>query len=166
MSHREENLVDTELRPIGSPQATLDYKVTGRRIVAALLDLIPLVVLLLVMAAAFGESGKTADEGDGNMYSVSLNGWPFVLYLLLALGYFVVFEGLAARTPGKFLMGLKVVKLDGGSYDWIAILVRNVLRIVDGLPVLYLVGLVTVAVTQRNQRLGDLAAGTLVVRAG
>jgi uncharacterized RDD family membrane protein YckC len=42
---------------------------------------------------------------------------------------------------------------------------RNVLRIVDFLPVLYLVGLVTVAVSQRNQRLGDLAAGTLVVRA-
>jgi uncharacterized RDD family membrane protein YckC len=57
------------------------------------------------------------------------------------------------------------VKLDGGRYGWKAVLLRNVLRIVDGLPVLYIVGLVTVAVTQRNQRLGDLAAGTLVVRA-
>jgi uncharacterized RDD family membrane protein YckC len=118
------------------------------------------------MAAAFGDLGKTADEGDGDTFRFSLNGLPFVLYLFLSLAYFMVFEGLAARTPGKFIMGLKVVNLDGGSYDWIAVLVRNVLRIVDGLPVLYLVGLVTVAVTQRNQRLGDLAAGTLVVRAG
>ena len=157
--------MDTELRSTGSPEGTLDYKVTGRRIVAALLDLIPLVVLFLVMAAAFGESGKTADEGDGNMYSVSLNGWPFVLYIFLSWAYFVVFEGLTARTLGKFLLGLKVVKLDGGRYDWKAVLLRNVLRVVDGLPVLYIVGLVTVAVTQRNQRLGDLAAGTLVVRA-
>ena len=157
--------MDTELRSTGSPEGTLDYKVTGRRIVAALLDIIPLVVLFMVMAAAFGDLGKTADEGDGDTFRFSLNGLPFVLYLFLSLAYFMVFEGLTARTPGKFIMGLKVVKLDGGSYDWIAVLVRNVLRIVDGLPVLYLVGLVTVAVTQRNQRLGDLAAGTLVVRA-
>jgi len=158
--------VDTEPRPTGSPEGTLDYKVTGRRIVAALLDLIPLVLLFFVMAAAFGHAGKTVDEEDSQMYSVSLNGWPFVLYIFLSWAYFVVFEGLTARTPGKLLMGLKVVKLDGGRYDWKAVLLRNVLRIVDGLPVLYIVGLVTVAVTQRNQRLGDLAAGTLVVRAG
>ena len=158
--------MDTELRPTGSPEGTLDYKVTGRRIVAALLDLIPLVVLFVVMAAAFGDLGKTADEGNGDTFRVSLNGLPFVLYLFLSWAYFVVFEGLTARTPGKFFMGLKVAKLDGGRYDWKAVLLRNLLRIVDGLPVLYIVGLVTVAVTQRNQRLGDLAAGTLVVRAG
>jgi uncharacterized RDD family membrane protein YckC len=157
--------VETELGPTGSPEGTLDYKVTGRRIVAALLDIIPLAVLFVLMAAAFGDLGKTADDGDTGMYSVSLNGWPFVLYLFLSWAYFVVFEGLTARTPGKFLMGLKVVKLDGGRYDWKAVLLRNVLRVVDGLPVLYIVGLVTVAVSQRNQRLGDLAAGTLVVRA-
>jgi len=158
--------VDTELRPTGSPEVQFDYRITGRRIVAALLDLIPLVVLFMVMAAAFGDFGKTADEGDGNTFSASLNGPPFVLYVFLGWAYFVVFEGLTARTPGKLLMGLKVVKLDGGRYDWKAVLLRNVLRIVDGLPVLYIVGLVTVAVTQRNQRLGDLAAGTLVMRAG
>jgi len=158
--------VDTEPRPTGSPEGTLDYKVTGRRIVAALLDVIPLAILFFVMSAAFGHTGKTVDEEDGQMYSVSLSGGPFLLYVLLTYAYFVVCEGLAARTPGKFFMGLKVAKLDGGRYDWKAVLLRNVLRIVDGLPVLYLVGLVTVAVTEKNQRLGDLAAGTLVVRAG
>jgi len=156
--------VDTELRSTGSPEGTLDYKVTGRRIVAALLDIIPLVVLFMVMAAAFGDLGKTADEGDGATFRFSLNGLPFVLYLFLSLAYFMVFEGLAARTPGKFIMGLKVVKLDGGRYDWKAVLVRNILRIV--VPVFYIVGLVTIAVTEKNQRIGDLAAGTLVVRAG
>jgi len=158
--------VETELGPTGSPQATLDYKVTGRRIVAALLDLIPLVVLFFVMAAAFGHTGKTVDEEDGQMYSVSLSNGPFLLYVLLTYAYFVVCEGLAARTPGKFFMGLKVAKLDGGRYDWKAVLIRNILRIVDGLPVLYIVGLITIAVTPSNQRLGDLAAGTTVVRAG
>jgi len=158
--------VETELGPTGSPEGTLDYKVTGRRIVAALLDLIPLIVLFLVMASAFGNFGKTVDEEDAETYKVSLSGAPFVLYSLLTLAYYVVFEGLTARTPGKFIMGLKVVKLDGGSYSWVAALARNVLRIVDGLPVFYIVGLITIAVTEKNQRIGDLAVGTTVVRAG
>ena len=158
--------MDIEPGPTGSSGGPLDYKVTGRRIVAALLDIIPLAVLFLVMAAAFGDFGNTVDEGETTTFSAGLNGWPLVLYLLLNFGYFVVFEGLAARTPGKFIMGLKVVKLDGGRYDWKAVLVRNVLRIIDGLPFLYIVGLIAVAVTEKNQRLGDLAAGTTVVRAG
>ena len=158
--------MDTEPRPTGSPDGPFDYKVTGRRIVAALLDLIPLVVLFLVMAAAFGNFGKTVDEEGTHIYRVSLINGPLLLYCLLALGYFVGFEALAARTPGKVFMGLKVAKLDGGSYGWKAVLGRNLLRIVDFLPVLYGVGLVAIAVTPSNQRLGDLAAGTLVVRAG
>jgi len=158
--------VETELGPTGSPEGTLDYKVTGRRIVAALLDIIPLAVLFMVMAAAFGDFGKTVDEGDTTTFSVRLDGGPFVLYVVLSFVYFIVFEGLVARTPGKFLMGLKVVKLDGGRYDWKAVLLRNVLRIVDGLPVFYIVGLITIAVTEKNQRIGDLAVGTTVVRAG
>jgi len=157
--------VETELGPTGSLGGPLDYKVTGRRIVAALLDIIPLAILFLVMAAAIGEFGETVDEEGATTFSVSLDGGPFVLYAVLSYGYFVLLEGLAARTLGKLVMGLKVVKVDGGRADWTAILLRNVLRFIDGLPFLYIVGLITVAVTKKNQRLGDLAAGTLIVRA-
>jgi len=157
--------VDTELGPTGSPQGTLDYKVTGRRIVAALLDVGTLVVLFLVMAAVFGEFGETVDEGGTTTHSVRLGGGPAVLYFVLTLAYFIVLEGLAARTLGKLIMGLKVVRVDGGRADWGAIILRNVLRLIDGLPVLYIVGLIAVAVTEKNQRLGDLAGGTLIVRA-
>jgi uncharacterized RDD family membrane protein YckC len=62
-------------------------------------------------------------------------------------------------------MGLKVVKLNDERYDWRAVLLRNIIRIVDGAPILYIVGLISIAVTEKNQRLGDLAAGTVVVRA-
>jgi uncharacterized RDD family membrane protein YckC len=157
--------VETELGPTGSPQGTLDYKVTGRRIVAALLDIIPLAVLFLVMAAALGDFGDKGDKGDTSSFSVGLSGGPAALYFVLTLVYFIVLEGLAARTLGKLIMGLKVVKVDGGRADWGAIILRNVLRIIDGLPVLYVVGLIAVAVTEKNQRLGDLAGGTLIVRA-
>jgi uncharacterized RDD family membrane protein YckC len=61
-------------------------------------------------------------------------------------------------------MSLKVVKQDGSALDWQASIVRNVLRIIDGI-FFYLVGAIVVWVSKGKQRLGDMAAHTLVVRA-
>ncbi|MGB2696049.1 MAG: RDD family protein [Dehalococcoidia bacterium] len=141
--------------------SSFDYGVTGQRIVAALLDLVPLTALFLLMAAAFGDLG----EGDDGQFSVRLYNGPFVVYTLLVFAYYIGTETLFAATPGKLLLGLRVTRLDGTPYTFGAVLVRNLLRIVDALPVLYIVGLVTVAVTDKNQRVGDLAARTTVVRA-
>ncbi len=138
-----------------------DHQVTGRRIVAALIDIVLLGILFLVMAAAWGDFGSTDDSG----FNVSLENGPFLIYALLVYGYYTLFEGLVAMTVGKMVMGLKVVKLNGEAYGLGPALLRNILRVVDGLPFLYLVGLISVAVTKRNQRIGDLAAGTAVVRA-
>src|SRR5262249_57943690 len=68
------------------------------------------------------------------------------------------------RTPGKRINGLRVVRSGGQPVDLVTSVIRNLLRIVDFLPVSYLVGIVSIVVTARNQRLGDIAAGTLVVR--
>ena len=141
------------------PLADEDYQVTGRRIVAALIDFVPLIVLFLVLAVTIGDF----ETEDG--VNVALSGGPALLFFVLMLAYYTVSEALAAMTLGKFIMGLKVVKADGSPFDMQASLIRNVLRIVDVLPFLYLAGLVFVAVTAKNQRLGDLAARTLVVRA-
>ena len=62
------------------------------------------------------------------------------------------------------MLGLKVVKLDGRPYGLKAVLVRNVLRAIDGLPGLYLVGIVSIGMTDWKQRVGDRAAGTQVIR--
>ena len=62
------------------------------------------------------------------------------------------------------IMGLKVASLDGAAYGPGKAFVRNLLRIVDGLPFLYLVGIFTIAVSKNHQRVGDMAAGTTVVR--
>lgn len=79
--------------------------------------------------------------------------------------YDIAFETRASgRTPGKRWTGLRVVKVDGRPVDFRSSAVRNLLRIVDALPGIYLVAIITVFVSKRNQRLGDLAAGTLVVR--
>ena len=151
-----------EMPDTAGPGAEYRHRdVTGRRIVAALLDFIPLIVLFVFMVAAFGD--VTSGEGQ---FSVDLSGGPFILYLVLSLAYYVVLEALTGRTLGKVVMDLKVVSLDGEPYGLTACLIRNVLRIVDGLPVFYIVGLISVAVTSKKQRLGDLAAGTVVVQAG
>jgi uncharacterized RDD family membrane protein YckC len=87
---------------------------------------------------------------------------------LTYLAYFFLSEALWSRTPGKYLQGLVVVDPSGGRCGWRRALVRTLLRVVEANPLLLgglPAGLVIMA-TERNQRLGDLAAGTLVVSAG
>jgi uncharacterized RDD family membrane protein YckC len=84
--------------------------------------------------------------------------------LLIYLAYHPLLEILmGGRTPGKRMAGIRIVTTDGSVPATGALLLRNVFRFVDGLPALYIVGLVTSIVTERNQRVGDLAAGTLLI---
>ena len=86
---------------------------------------------------------------------------------LLEWFYPVLFEVLnRGATPGKTAMGLAVVEADGRPVGWSASTVRNFLRVADFLPFLYFSGLLSMLATRRFQRLGDLAAGTLVVHRG
>jgi hypothetical protein len=79
--------------------------------------------------------------------------------------YFVLFETLAGgRSPGKMLVGLRVVSDDGRAIGVPQAIARNLLRFIDVLPTSYLVGLAAILVSPQGKRLGDLAAGTIVVR--
>lgn len=95
-------------------------------------------------------------------------GWSLgrrVLALLgVATAYHVVLEGATGLTPGKRLVGVAVVRADGGPVGYRAAATRTVWRAVDWLPVGYALGLAAMVVTDRHRRLGDLAAGTVVVR--
>ena len=84
---------------------------------------------------------------------------------LLLIAYDVGFETLArGRTPGKRMTGLRVVRSSGRPVDLMASAIRNLMRIVDGLALSYVPTLICVLVTSRNQRPGDLAADTVVIR--
>lgn len=72
----------------------------------------------------------------------------------------------AGQTPGKKLLGIRVVSEDGTPVTWSASIARNLLRFADLLPGFYLAGLVSMLVDSSFRRLGDLAAGTLVVYPG
>lgn len=90
-----------------------------------------------------------------------------VAMFLLEWFYPVAFEVLAGgQTPGKRLLGLRVLRADGAPVGWSRSMVRSLLATVDFLPAGYAAGLVAMVLGRRCQRLGDLAAGTVVVHAG
>lgn len=89
-----------------------------------------------------------------------------LLVLLFALEWFypVAFEVLArGQTPGKKLLGLRVLRADGAPVGWSRSTVRSLLAFADFLPFGYAAGLIAMLLGRRCQRLGDLAAGTVVV---
>jgi uncharacterized RDD family membrane protein YckC len=122
----------------------------GSRLMALLTDSLIQFSAILILILAFNAIG--ADEGTAGS----------VMLLVLV---FPLFEGLwNGRTPGKRLQRLRVVRTDGQPVTWAPVLVRNALRLVDILPTYYMAGAITILLTKRSQRLGDLAAGTIVVR--
>jgi len=85
--------------------------------------------------------------------------------LFLALGYFSILEGAFGLTLGKYLLKLRVLTTEGDLCDFRAAFVRNALRFIDWLPFFYIVGTVSVLVSSKRQRIGDMVAHTIVSRA-
>jgi uncharacterized RDD family membrane protein YckC len=128
----------------------------GSRFVAILVDSvlqgigIAVLIVLLVLSGA-------DDFAAGALVAVTV--------FLCLFVYPVAFElGAGGRTPGKRWSGLRVVCDDGAALTFRASALRNVLRLVDLLPGLYLVGAIAIFASDSNQRLGDMAGGTIVVR--
>jgi uncharacterized RDD family membrane protein YckC len=95
--------------------------------------------------------------------------WIFAIailfFLVLIYGYFAIFEAVwNGQTPGKRQMGIRVIKDSGRPITPSESVARNLLRLVDQLPTFYAVGVVSIALSKQNKRLGDFVAGTIVVR--
>lgn len=136
----------------------------GSRAVARMVDqAIQLAVLLavgLLAGLAGATTGASGDSGGAVAAAVAI-----VVVFAVQFGYDVAFEVLASgRTPGKRWNGLRVVRVDGAPVGLVTSAVRNLLRLVDSLPGIYAVAMVAVLASRRNQRLGDMAAATVVVR--
>lgn len=88
-----------------------------------------------------------------------------IAYFVLSIGYGIITEWFwRGQTLGKRVVGLRVMDAQALRLEFSQVAVRNLLRFIDGLPLFYLVGGATCFVTRHSQRLGDLAAGTIVVR--
>ncbi len=143
-----------------APVAAPNVKVTGRRILALLIDGILLGIVFGVLSVLFGSA-----SASGGQASASLSGVSSLIFFVIGVLYWVLMEGYLGQTLGKMALGIKVVRADDGKVPGVGkAFIRNLLRIVDELPVFYLVGFIAILASSKNQRLGDMAAGTLVVR--
>lgn len=126
-----------------------------------MLDVVVLLAAMFLIGITMGET----TTGPGSFY-IELGGAGTLVFIVFVFFYYFLTEAGLGRSPGKGMLGLKVVGQDGAKPTTGAIALRTLLRFVDWLPILYLVGFVSVLSTgKRRQRLGDLAAKTRVVRA-
>jgi uncharacterized RDD family membrane protein YckC len=152
--------IDTpELVPIQVPLAGI-----GSRFAALLLD--SLIWLIAVLALSFLSWLLRPALGAFSMRSAQ---WAAALYVfaifVLNWGYFTLFEAFwNGRTPGKRIAGIRVIQSSGRAIGLFESMARNLIRYVDQIPFCYAVGAIAVFANRQHQRLGDLAAGTLVVR--
>jgi uncharacterized RDD family membrane protein YckC len=159
--------LDTEVAIEAPEHIVFSYRVAGpaRRAVAHLIDLTlcygALVLFAILVLFVFG--GAAAISGAMN----EMNGVSIGLTLLAVFAaewvYFVAWEGMTGRTPGKSALRLRVLATTGRPIQLREAALRNILRAADTLPNAYAVGLVSMALTRRFQRLGDLVAGTMVI---
>jgi uncharacterized RDD family membrane protein YckC len=137
--------------------------------VAVIVDQIILMIITMILAFPFvGMSWMAASMGMGTaaevaaIYGAMAGVWG--LSFLMMLLYFTYFETTTGQTIGKKLVNIKVVKENGKKLTYMDAFVRTLLRIVDSIA-LYLIGFVVVIATDKKQRIGDMAAGTIVVKA-
>lgn len=124
----------------------------GVRVLAQLLDIMiryGIITVIFIVLSLLGRMGT---------------GLALILTFLLEWFYPVFFEvSRQGRTPGKKWMGIRVVNDDGTPITFGPSLLRNLLRFVDFLPMLYLTGIITSLCNRQFKRLGDLAAGSMVI---
>jgi uncharacterized RDD family membrane protein YckC len=157
----ERPLSDSELVVATPERVSFDYQVAGlgTRAIAQLLDL--LILLGVFIALSFFASAVSVTTQSGTLAGLIL----LIGGFLLVFGYFWVSEALwSGQTVGKKVFRLRAVGDRGEPLTFVQAGVRNIVRIVDFLPYGYGVGLVVLFVNGHGKRLGDLAAGTIVVK--
>ena len=148
----------------------------GNRFLAVAIDhFIQYLAIIIVVWASFALTGANfsdASETPSQFFDEMPNWMTAILIIVLFLlfaGYFIVFEWLwNGQTPGKRLLKLRVIREDGRPITLWEAIARNLLRIFDAVPgfivPVYSIGLISIFMGARDQRVGDVFAGTVVVR--
>jgi uncharacterized RDD family membrane protein YckC len=157
---RDQLNIDTpELVAIEMPLAGI-----GSRFIALLIDYLIWGAIFLVL----GVMAAIIIPALGILGRLSAN-WAIGIFVLIVFlmqwGYFSLFEAFGnGRTPGKRVARIRVIHQSGRGISFLESLARNLVRAIDYLPGFYAVGVVSIFMTRRHQRLGDMVASTLVVR--
>ena len=146
-------------------QTALEFPLAGigSRFLALALDFLLLTAGSTVLLIVFAISAASF-----SLYSKQAGLWTIAILIFvvfsLQFGYFALFESLwNGQTPGKRWTHLRVIKDSGRPISAYDAILRNLLRIVDALPTMYAAGLVTMLISRENKRIGDYAAGTVVI---
>jgi uncharacterized RDD family membrane protein YckC len=139
----------------------------GSRFLAVVVDGIAQMVMVIAVLIAFAYSGSALERALPHAANVSA--WMFAALVLvmfvILIGWFIVFEiWWSGRTPGKRALGLRVVRDGGFPLDAGAAIVRNLVRLVELGLGFYTISAISALLSKENKRLGDFAAGTIVVR--
>jgi uncharacterized RDD family membrane protein YckC len=127
------------------------------RFLAWLIDAFCISVLMMILSIAINLIGLLNANIALAFYAIA--------YFVVSIGYGIFFEwSMRGQTIGKKLLRLRVVDVEGMRLQFNQIVTRNLLRCVDALPLLYLVGGLTCWLNRNCQRLGDIAANTVVIR--
>lgn len=154
-----------EIRTPESIAITYELAGLGSRFLALFIDLLVQIVLLIVITTAY------AAVPHGRFLSGAPQKWLIALYVivtfLIFFGYFIIFEWLwRGQTPGKKAIGIRVVRDGGFPVDFLTVTIRNVIRALEFGFGFYVLSAISTLVSKENKRLGDFAAGTIVVREG
>ena len=139
----------------------------GNRFIACAIDhtiqitALTMLVIFFVSIADFSDFGNRVTNAPKWVIALLV-----IIQFLIFDGYFAVFEWVwRGQTPGKRWLKLRVIREDGRPISFFEAMIRNLLRVVDIIfPPFYSIGLISVFATDRDQRVGDLVAGTVVVR--
>ena len=136
----------------------------GSRFIAILIDYLiwGFVFLILGLLAAIVIPALHFFGGVSANWAIGI---ALLIVFLLQWGYFALFEAFGnGRTPGKRVAKIRVIHQSGRGINFVEALARNLVRFVDAAPSFYAIGVVAMFLSKRSQRLGDMVAGTLVVR--
>lgn len=149
----------------------------GNRFIAVAIDhfiqYFTIFIVAYVFLYAAGIGGANSGEGTFGQMMSEMPKWTLAILIivvfLLFSGYFIFFEWIMnGQTPGKRLMKLRVIREDGRPITLWEAIARNLLRIFDAVPgfvvPIYSIGLISIFMSNRDQRIGDLFAGTVVIR--
>lgn len=156
--------LDAEVAIETPEHIVFQYRVAGpaRRAIGHVIDLALCygviaaigILVALVLGVSLSSLGASMKAAVGLL---------LVLLFLAQWMYFAAWEARLGRTPGKMMIGVRVLTTEGRPIGWREAILRNWLRAADFLPIAYLAGVVSMALGARFQRLGDLVAGTIVV---
>ena len=138
----------------------------GSRFLALVVDMLAQFGIAIAIMIAFGFAATPLSR---IAIGKNLTGWliavGILIFFTLFFGWFIIFEAWwSGRTPGKRALGLRVVRDGGFPLDAGAAVIRNLVRVVELLLGFYAISAVSALISKENKRLGDFAAGTLVVR--